>query len=114
MKTCKLRQNISFPKFNFLGFSAITPGSTFLFIRVVLSVYFYLHKKVNNRASEGLPGFAAFRNAEGLKSGFTGQYVALEVAKTCKEDGKTWAVAGRSSQKLEKVLNNIKTEIGKH
>ena len=46
-------------------------------------------------------------------SGFTGQYVALEVAKTYKEDGKTWAVAGRSSQKLEKVLNNIKTEIGK-
>eukprot|EP00112_Aurelia_sp_Birch-Aquarium-sp1_P013534 Seg2875.2 transcript_id=Seg2875.2/GoldUCD/mRNA.D3Y31 product="Saccharopine dehydrogenase-like oxidoreductase" protein_id=Seg2875.2/GoldUCD/D3Y31 len=45
-------------------------------------------------------------------SGFTGQYVALEVSKTSKEDGKTWAVAGRSSQKLEKVLNNIKTEIG--
>ena len=46
-------------------------------------------------------------------TGFTGQYVALEVAKTCKGDGKTWAVAGRSSQKLEKILNNIKTETGK-
>lgn len=40
-------------------------------------------------------------------SGFTGQYVVEEVARTVSEGPKgtlKWAVAGRSKQKLEKVL----------
>lgn len=40
-------------------------------------------------------------------SGFTGQFVVEEVARTVSEDPKgntKWAVAGRSRQKLEKVL----------
>lgn len=40
-------------------------------------------------------------------SGFTGQFVVEEVARTASEGPKgslKWAVAGRSKQKLEKVL----------
>lgn len=40
-------------------------------------------------------------------SGFTGQFVVEEVARTISEGPKgnlKWAVAGRSKQKLEKVL----------
>lgn len=44
-------------------------------------------------------------------SGFTGQFVVREVAKNCK--GKfQWAVAGRSKDKLEKVLQETASELG--
>ena len=47
-------------------------------------------------------------------SGFTGQYVAIEVAKcAAKENKKKWAVAGRSQVKLEKVLKMIQNDLGK-
>lgn len=45
-------------------------------------------------------------------SGFTGQYVVREVAKNCKGKFK-WAVAGRSKDKLDKVLEETATELGK-
>ena len=45
-------------------------------------------------------------------SGFTGQFVAREVAKNCKRKFK-WAVAGRSKDKLEKVLQETSSELGK-
>ncbi|XP_073233864.1 saccharopine dehydrogenase-like oxidoreductase [Porites lutea] len=44
-------------------------------------------------------------------SGFTGQYVVREVAKNCKGKFK-WAVAGRSKDKLEKVLEETASELG--
>ncbi|EDO47318.1 predicted protein [Nematostella vectensis] len=45
-------------------------------------------------------------------SGFTGQFVAREVAKNSKGKFK-WAVAGRNKAKLEKVLREAAEEIGK-
>lgn len=44
-------------------------------------------------------------------SGFTGQFVVREVAKNCKGKFK-WAVAGRSKDKLEKVLQETASELG--
>ena len=44
-------------------------------------------------------------------SGFTGQFVVREVARNCKSKFK-WAVAGRSKDKLEKVLQETNSEIG--
>ena len=44
-------------------------------------------------------------------SGFTGQFVVREVARNCKGKFK-WAVAGRSREKLEKVLQETKSELG--
>lgn len=44
-------------------------------------------------------------------SGFTGQFVVREVARNCKGKFK-WAVAGRSTEKLEKVLQETKSELG--
>lgn len=44
-------------------------------------------------------------------SGFTGQYVVREVAKNCKGKFK-WAIAGRSKDKLEKVLQETASELG--
>lgn len=49
-------------------------------------------------------------------SGFTGQFVIEEVARTVAEGPKgnlTWAVAGRSRQKLEKVLDQAAVALGK-
>lgn len=49
-------------------------------------------------------------------SGFTGQFVVEEVARTVSEGPKgnlKWAVAGRSKQKLEKVLEQAAGVIGK-
>ena len=43
-------------------------------------------------------------------SGFTGQFVVREVAKHCTEK---WAVAGRNRNKLEKVLQEAGSELGK-
>ena len=45
-------------------------------------------------------------------SGFTGKHVALEVSKSIKAEDKTWAIAGRSEQKLKKVLQELNDEIG--
>jgi len=45
-------------------------------------------------------------------SGFTGKHVALEVSKSFKVEGKTWAVAGRSEKKLKKVLEDLNAELG--
>ncbi|XP_037553441.1 saccharopine dehydrogenase-like oxidoreductase [Nematolebias whitei] len=49
-------------------------------------------------------------------SGFTGQFVVEEVARTISEDPKgnlKWAVAGRSRHKLEKVLEQAASVLGK-
>uniref|UniRef100_A0A3B3YIQ1 Saccharopine dehydrogenase-like oxidoreductase n=1 Tax=Poecilia mexicana TaxID=48701 RepID=A0A3B3YIQ1_9TELE len=49
-------------------------------------------------------------------SGFTGQFVVEEVARTASEGPKgslKWAVAGRSKQKLEKVLEQAAEVLGK-
>ncbi|XP_022786688.1 saccharopine dehydrogenase-like oxidoreductase [Stylophora pistillata] len=46
-------------------------------------------------------------------SGFTGQFVVREVAKNCKGKFK-WAVAGRSKDKLEKVLQETASELGQY
>lgn len=48
-------------------------------------------------------------------SGFTGQFVAEEVARTASEGPNgslKWAVAGRSRQKLEKVLEQAAGVLG--
>lgn len=48
-------------------------------------------------------------------SGFTGQFVVEEVARTASEGPKgnlKWAVAGRSKQKLEKVLEQAAGVLG--
>lgn len=45
-------------------------------------------------------------------SGFTGQYVALQAAKDNNEF--TFAIAGRSKRKLEKVLEMIRSELGEN
>ena len=45
-------------------------------------------------------------------SGFTGKHVALEVSKSFKVEGKTWAVAGRSEKKLKKVLEELNADLG--
>lgn len=49
-------------------------------------------------------------------SGFTGQFVVEEVARTVHEgpDGSLkWAVAGRSRRKLENVLNHVANALGR-
>lgn len=45
-------------------------------------------------------------------SGFTGQFVVREVARNCRGKFK-WAVAGRSKDKLDKVLQETSNELGK-
>ena len=45
-------------------------------------------------------------------SGFTGQYVVEEIAKTIDESGLTWAIAGRSMKKLQDVLANAGKKTG--
>lgn len=48
-------------------------------------------------------------------SGFTGQFVVEEVARTVSEGPNgtlTWAVAGRSPQKLDKVLEQAAGALG--
>ncbi|OQR95115.1 hypothetical protein ACHHYP_00388 [Achlya hypogyna] len=44
-------------------------------------------------------------------SGFTGQYIAVEWAKTCKKSYR-WALAGRSKAKLEATRQHVQEEIG--
>jgi short subunit dehydrogenase-like uncharacterized protein len=46
-------------------------------------------------------------------TGYTGTFVVRELACLTKKDAKiTWAVAGRSKEKLDKVLASISKEIG--
>jgi len=45
-------------------------------------------------------------------SGFTGQFVVEEVARTAQKDPIKWAIAGRSIQKLDQVLTTASTETG--
>ncbi|CAG5121242.1 unnamed protein product [Candidula unifasciata] len=47
-------------------------------------------------------------------SGFTGQYTVDEVARVAEEEKLTWAVAGRSMQKLQTVLNEASARTGKN
>jgi short subunit dehydrogenase-like uncharacterized protein len=43
-------------------------------------------------------------------TGFTGNFVARELAKACCREDFTWAIAGRSQSKLESVLASICSE----
>ena len=46
-------------------------------------------------------------------TGFTGQFVVEEIARIADEEaGLTWAVAGRSMEKLQKVLSNASKSTG--
>uniref|UniRef100_A0A0B6Y7D7 Saccharopine dehydrogenase NADP binding domain-containing protein n=1 Tax=Arion vulgaris TaxID=1028688 RepID=A0A0B6Y7D7_9EUPU len=47
-------------------------------------------------------------------SGFTGQYTVDEVARVAEEEHLTWAVAGRSMHKLQKVLSEASSRTGKN
>ena len=47
-------------------------------------------------------------------TGFTGQFVVDEVARVAEEEGTlTWAVAGRSMEKLQKVLEQSSQRTGR-
>lgn len=46
-------------------------------------------------------------------SGFTGQFVVLETARFCEMYSLTWAVAGRSIDKIQKVLAKMCKTLGK-
>ena len=48
-------------------------------------------------------------------TGFTGQYVVDEIARTADEvEGLTWAIAGRTMQKLQAVLTESSQRTGKY
>ena len=48
-------------------------------------------------------------------SGFTGQYVVEEIARTIAEEkGLSWAIAGRNMAKLQKVLSEASTQTGSY
>ncbi|KAH9519579.1 hypothetical protein Btru_003066 [Bulinus truncatus] len=47
-------------------------------------------------------------------TGFTGQYTVDEVARVAEEEKLTWAIAGRSMEKLQKVLSESSKRIGKN
>ena len=44
-------------------------------------------------------------------TGFTGQFVVEEVARTSVEDAVKWAVAGRSKDKLDQTLKDASKEV---
>jgi len=46
-------------------------------------------------------------------TGFTGQYVAEEVARIAEEENVTWAVAGRNENKLKVILENVEKSTGR-
>ena len=47
-------------------------------------------------------------------TGFTGQFVVEEVARTCEEEnGISWAIAGRSMAKLQNTLHDASKVTGK-
>lgn len=45
-------------------------------------------------------------------SGFTGQFVVEEMAKVASGQGLTWAVSGRSMEKIQQVLNKASKRTG--
>lgn len=45
-------------------------------------------------------------------TGFTGQYVAEEVARIADEEQINWAVAGRNEKKLKGILDNVEKTTG--
>ena len=45
-------------------------------------------------------------------TGFTGKFVARELAKIFQIEKFTWAIAGRSQSKLKQLLNSISDETG--
>ena len=45
-------------------------------------------------------------------TGFTGQFVAEEVARIAEEENVTWAVAGRNERKLKAILENVEKNTG--
>ena len=45
-------------------------------------------------------------------TGFTGQYVAEEVARIVEDEKITWAVAGRNLNKLKVILENVEKHTG--
>ncbi|CAL1548698.1 unnamed protein product [Lymnaea stagnalis] len=47
-------------------------------------------------------------------SGFTGQYTVDEVARVAEEESLTWAIAGRSMEKLQKALSEASSRTGKN
>lgn len=47
-------------------------------------------------------------------SGFTGQFVLEDVARSLKDSKRTYAIAGRNEQKLKKTLQESGKIIGRH
>ena len=45
-------------------------------------------------------------------TGFTGQYVAEEVARVAVKENVTWAVSGRNVGKMKTILENVKKSTG--
>lgn len=45
-------------------------------------------------------------------TGFTGQFVCDEVARLAKTESITWAVAGRNTEKLAKILAEVRQRTG--
>lgn len=45
-------------------------------------------------------------------SGYTGKFVVRELARISNKEKLTWAIAGRSKQKLDQVLDSLSTELG--
>jgi short subunit dehydrogenase-like uncharacterized protein len=45
-------------------------------------------------------------------TGFTGKFVAIELAKRYKNENFTWGVAGRSEFKLALTLNSVSEDTG--
>ena len=45
-------------------------------------------------------------------TGYTGKFLVRELATTYKNEQITWAVAGRSSKRLEAVLESVSAETG--
>ena len=45
-------------------------------------------------------------------SGFTGKYVAAEVARVSNKENITWAVSGRNTDKMKAILENVEKSTG--
>lgn len=45
-------------------------------------------------------------------TGFTGQYVAEEIARIADDENVSWAVAGRNTEKMKTVLKNVEKATG--
>ena len=45
-------------------------------------------------------------------TGYTGQFVVKEVARAFQKENFTWSIAGRSQEKMKKLLHSITNENG--